>query len=324
VSVRRWSQSGLYGFRANNLQAWPPIAFGGTITTAGGFRIHTFTTVGSDTFQVVTGISNVEYLIVAGGGGAGTYAGGGGAGEVVWVTGNLVSPGPYGISVGAGGIGSTGVFAAGMHGSSSGAFGQNAKPGGGAKSSDDSTPGHNAVLDTVANGGGGSSRSAGYFGSVGLFTGGVTGTRYGGNRGGQTAFGSGSGNQQINYPGGGGGGAGASVTSNSGGTNATSGGAGILNSINGSPLYWSAGGGGSCYYGGTAGNGGIGGGGGGGAGGAGGSGGGSSINLGQSGSTTVGGNGGVNTGSGGGGGRGETSSRGGDGGSGIVIIRYPL
>ena len=59
-------------------------ATGGTITTTGDFKIHTFT--GPGTFTVCTvgnsaGSNSVDYLVVAGGGGANrNYAAGGGAG----------------------------------------------------------------------------------------------------------------------------------------------------------------------------------------------------------------------------------------------------
>ena len=60
-------------------------ATGGTITTSGNFKIHTFT--GPGTFCVSNGgnsggSNTVDYLVVAGGGGGGAdgYAGGGGAG----------------------------------------------------------------------------------------------------------------------------------------------------------------------------------------------------------------------------------------------------
>ena len=55
---------------------------GGTITTSGSYRIHTFTS--SDTFNTENETLSVEYLVVAGGGGGGSAAqwasGGGGAG----------------------------------------------------------------------------------------------------------------------------------------------------------------------------------------------------------------------------------------------------
>lgn len=71
----------------------PPATFisatGGTVTTDGDYKIHTFSTTGTSSF-VVSSISNtpaynlVEYLIVAGGGSGGRgTAGGGGAGGVL-------------------------------------------------------------------------------------------------------------------------------------------------------------------------------------------------------------------------------------------------
>ena len=260
----------------------------------------------------------IDVLMVGGGGAAGTYSGGGGGGEVLTITRNI-DFGTYPIVIGAGGTGtSAGAYTTARDGVSTTGFSETAKPGGGARSSDDTTVPVSGVLPTysvVANGGGGSSRSSGYFGTVGTSVG--TGvTRFGGNRGGQDN----QDNQAPNYCGGGGGGAGASVTGNSGGTNATAGGIGVLSAINGSSLYWGAGGGGGTYYGGSGGNGGNGGGGAGsgGSGGAGGAG----LNAGGNGSTGVGGSGGQNTGGGGGGGRGSNSSAGGSGGSGVVIVRY--
>ena len=58
------------------------IATGGTITTSGNYKIHTF--LSSDTFTV-TGMpvaGTVEYLVVAGGGG-----GGGGASQPPYIAG---------------------------------------------------------------------------------------------------------------------------------------------------------------------------------------------------------------------------------------------
>ena len=57
------------------------VASGGSITTSGDFKIHTFTSGG--TFSVsqagnAAGSNTVEYLIQAGGGGGGGYNGGGG------------------------------------------------------------------------------------------------------------------------------------------------------------------------------------------------------------------------------------------------------
>ena len=99
-------------------------ATGGTVTTAGGKTIHSFTSPGPSTFTVsaVTGTGLVAYLVVAGGGGGGStgtsLAGGGGGGAGGLRT-NLsghplaapsypVSPGPYTVTVGNGGAGAPG------------------------------------------------------------------------------------------------------------------------------------------------------------------------------------------------------------------------
>ncbi|MDT8427867.1 MAG: hypothetical protein RQ757_03785 [Pseudomonadales bacterium] len=81
---------------------------GGTITTAGGFIVHTFTSSG--TFTPPPGVSSVEVLVVAGGGGGGrggnTAGGGGGGGGVLQQT--VAVNGPATVTVGAGGIGGSG------------------------------------------------------------------------------------------------------------------------------------------------------------------------------------------------------------------------
>lgn len=104
-------------------------ATGGTITTCGNYRIHTFTGPGSFVVSKAPGAnSTVDYLVVAGGGGApvnpvptGARGGGGGAGgyreskqpTAPWTASPLAtttgitvstSPGTYPITVGAGGV----------------------------------------------------------------------------------------------------------------------------------------------------------------------------------------------------------------------------
>jgi len=81
---------------------------GGTITTSGGYRYHTFTS--SSTLTVPTGFSaNIEALVVGAGGGGGCWVpGGGGAGGLVNATSAAslsISTGTYNIVVGAGGVG---------------------------------------------------------------------------------------------------------------------------------------------------------------------------------------------------------------------------
>ena len=58
----------------------PTTATGGTVTTDGDYKVHTFTTSGN--FVVTASGQPVEYLVIAGGGGGGSkyYTGGGGAG----------------------------------------------------------------------------------------------------------------------------------------------------------------------------------------------------------------------------------------------------
>ena len=99
-------------------------SIGGTITTAGGYRIHTFSTVGNATFTP-SGRGSVEYLLVAGGGGGGGgagSAGGGGGGAGGYLTGTTpVLTTDYTVTVGNGGTGRTGKTA-GTNGGDSSVF----------------------------------------------------------------------------------------------------------------------------------------------------------------------------------------------------------
>ena len=305
------------------------IATGGTITTSGNDKIHTFT--GPGTFTVCTAALSatnnvVSYMVIAGGGGSGAEegAGGGGAGGYREVESPVtpytaspldgypsapnritVSATAYPITVGAGGAG--GVLT---------------------PSKTQGTPGADSVFSTITSGGGGGggfgnapSPDTGLYGKPGG-SGGGSGGRIGSAC---SAASKGTGNTPPTSPaqgnpggasktctsntadaGGGGGGAGA-VGSN--GTNPTgpggAGGAGVTSEITASPVARAGGGGGGGNSPGS-GCGGAGGTGGGGAGGPG---------------TTVGTAGTANTG-GGGGGPGTGSYAGGNGGSGTVIIRY--
>jgi len=273
------------------------IATGGTITTCGDFKIHTFTGPGTFTVTAVGnaptvpagGPSNVDYLVVAGGGSGGIrQGGGGGAGGY-----RTSFPSPAGvipvsatsfpITVGAGGPG--------------------LGPGGGGQTN--GADGSNSVFSTITStggGGGGSSPSAtartgGSGGGGGANVGNNNGAAGNtppvsppqGNPGGNATF-----------PGTGGGGGASAAGSNPPGN----GGAGSPNSITGSAVTYAGGGGGSNYST-TGGTGGAGGGGDGGG---------------------PGSNGCAGTANTGGGGGGRSSCSGccaaGSGGSGIVIIRY--
>ena len=61
-----------------NLQATYITATGGTITTSGDFKIHTFTGPGTFCVSCAGDVAKVDYLVLAGGGGAGSDQGGGG------------------------------------------------------------------------------------------------------------------------------------------------------------------------------------------------------------------------------------------------------
>jgi hypothetical protein len=78
-------------------------ATGGTLTVAGGYAYHTFTSTGS--FLPSQKITGAEVLVVGGGGGGATsVGGGGGGGGVVYGTSQIFNPGSsYTCVIGAGG-----------------------------------------------------------------------------------------------------------------------------------------------------------------------------------------------------------------------------
>ena len=296
-------------------------ATGGTITTSGNDKIHTFT--GPGTFTVsntsATAAENVvSYLVVAGGGGGGKHqAGGGGAGGFREVksptTPYTASPldgypsAPNRVTVTAtafpitvGGAGAAGVPGNSCDGTNGGnsIFSTIISAGGGAGAGYDNLPNGRPGLNGGSGGGGSSSSQPG----GGMNNGGTGNTppvspSQGNNGGG--------GYTPSPHSGGGGGGAGAVGGSvSSPGQPGGPGGAGVTTSINASSVARAGGGGGSAC---NAPAGGSGGSGGGGAGGR------------NTSPTAVAGT--VNTGGGGGGGA-TSSAAGANGGSGIVIIRY--
>ena len=281
-------------------------ATGGTITTSGNDKIHTFT--GSSNFVVSalangigTGSTNkVQYLVVAGGGGGGCdNSGGGGAGgfrhDFPGCGLTLSSATTYPITVGGGGAGK---------GPPANNYGAN---------------GSNSVFSTItsAGGGGGGSDANGSYGA-----GQNGGSGGGGAKGGSTKTG-GSGNTppvsppQGNdggagapYPpssGDGGGGGGGAATAGTPGPDASNaggaGGNGTANSITASSVTYAGGGGGGSPCGPGAG----------GPGGGGTGGGPSTPQASTAGTANTGGGGGGATGSG---------AAGSNGGSGIVVLRY--
>ena len=105
------------------------VATGGTITTTGGYRYHTFKSNG--TFTVTSGTGNIDVLIVAGGGGANnsSYAPGGGAGGMLELT-YAISAISRTVTIGAGGAG-TGGQATGRNGGNTSVTGLTTAIGGG-------------------------------------------------------------------------------------------------------------------------------------------------------------------------------------------------
>ena len=305
-------------------QATYVTATGGTITTSGNFKIHTFT--GPGTFCVscngsAAGSNTVDYLVIAGGGGgatgtngAGTSGGaGGGAGGYRESPGTAsgcytVSPrgaSPavalpvtvqgYPITVGAGGAGGcqTGPFTTGFKGAS----------------------GSNSVFSTITSAGGGGGGTGGPSPNGDGISGGSGGGAGSNNctaGSGNTppvnpAQGTNGGNGACNSGGGGGGAltAGAQGPNDTGGT----GGGGATSCITASPVARAGGGGGGGFVNPGPAS----------------AGGGAGFGGGPPGSAGSGTAGTANTGGGGGGANSHSNSTptsGGTGGSGVVIIRY--
>jgi|DEB0MinimDraft_10_1074344.scaffolds.fasta_scaffold39613_2 hypothetical protein len=298
-------------------------ATGGTITTCGNCKIHTFTGPGTFCVSCVSSCAannRVSYMVVAGGGsgGGGYQAGGGGAGgfreDKSPVTPYTASPldgagpitvtaSPYPITVGGGGAAQCTPLTKGNSGSNSVFSTITSAGGGGAGTFSPCSP-------TAAGISGGSGGGAGHI--PGGAPGGAGNTPpvspSQGNNGGAT------GNPYCHpYPGGGGGGATAAGSGGAGGTGSCNGcgGNGATTSISGGPTAYAGGGGGggygnpyTCSTTIDSGDGGTGGGG--------------KGSYGPTGAVS----GTTNRGGGGGGASGPWSATSGAGGSGIVIIRY--
>ncbi len=283
-------------------------ATGGTIVTSGDFKIHTFTSPGTFTVSCAgntAGSNSVDYLVLAGGGGGGSANGGGGGGgaggyrESSGAASGCYTASPLGSGVSALPVTATG-FPITVGAGGAGAI--NPGPSGAA--------GSNSVFSTITSTGGGRGGSNGAPNGTDGGSGGAGGHPAGSGGSGNTPpvspsqgnnGGSGAGNT-----GGGGGGAGAvGENASDNAAVAGAGGTGVISLINASSVTRGGGGGGNS----EANTGGAGGAGGGGAG--------------ASGNGSDGGDGTVNTGGGGGGVDANPAGfSAGDGGSGIVIIRY--
>ena len=198
-------------------------AQGGSESVAGGFKIHTFTSPG--TFEVTSGSSTGEILVIAGGGSGGSgTGGGGGAGGVIYNGAYPLASGASAVTVGSGGPFRPGGVTQGIPGQPS-VFGPQTAVGGGRGGN--TGPGIMQPAQPGGSGGG----AAGYPGSPQSYQPGKPGTPGQGNSGGNTG---GSG-------GGGGGGAGGGGSSGNGGP----GGNGLPYSTSGSAQTYAGGGGGS-------------------------------------------------------------------------------
>ena len=277
---------------------------GGTKTTAGGYTYHTFTSSGN--FVNTIASLSVEYLVVAGGGGGGGNQGGGGGGAGGYRTGSAtLATGSFAASIGGGGgNGGNGNSGYGSDGGNS-SFNSLTSTGGGGGAN--MNTGAQTVNGRSGGSGGGASHWLNGNGSGGAGTSGQ------GNYGGNALD-----TESLGHNGGGGGGAGAQGGH---GSNATGGNGGNGSTwLNGTT--YAGGGGGGCYYNNN-------------------SGGSSNYSIGGGAGTGGGGRGSRNTqsklstnysapttnqngvdGYGGGGGGGGNNP--GDGGDGVVIIRYQL
>ena len=298
----------------------PPflIATGGTITTCGDCKIHTFTGPGTFTVCNVAGIcaptrNQVSYMVVAGGGGGGNgdNSGGGGAGgfreEKSPLTPYTASPlegagtitvtaTSFPITIGGGGAGGSGSGANGARGAS----------------------GSNSVFSTITSaggGGGGGGRPETPDNGISGGSGGGAGHQSTGGAGGGNSppvsppqgnnGGNGAGSSSPPAYGGGGGGGALGGGSNGSPSSAGGGGLGANTNISGSATDYAGGGGGGGESVPQGGAGGTGGGG-----------------AGNSKPDSSGGDGTANTGGGGGSTGSGSPLTGGSDGSGIVIIRY--
>ena len=289
----------LYGIAAE--PAVIPTVTGGTLYSSDPTYNYRVFTASSD-LVVTGGTLKAEVLLVAGGGGGGRgerSGGGGGAGGMFELVSHYLPAGTHSITIGSGGAKAAGDNVSGTNGTNS-SIGSYVAIGGGAGAG---YPGAN----TGGSGGGGSPWSTSASGA--------SGTSGQGNSGGD-------GNNASNgYNGGGGGGKGAnggSGTSPTGGAGSTStySGSAItgVGQLSGGSYYFAGGGAGATQLNGSVPSvfaGGVGGGGNG-----------SSASFSVAGTAAT--NGTANTGGGGGGGGGSSgmSMAAGNGGSGIVVIRY--
>lgn len=285
-SWAQYSTFSLYGLAAvGTTPVIAPKALGGNIENDGTYWYHTFLSTGA--FVPQTGLTCDALVIAGGGSGGSSSGGGGGAGGVVYAASRSFTATSYTVTVGAGAAAATNASVSGTQGSNSSLDSMSAIGGGFG-----SAYGTGASGGSGGSGGGGGQALSG--GSSTQTSGtGFTGYGYAGGTGGGSA-------------GAGGGGAGAVGTTSSGGAGLNTWSSWASATSTGVSGYYAGGGGGGSYPSGNI------------PGGAGGGGTGGSYASGGVGGTA----GTINTGSGGGGT--ANAQVGQAGGSGIVIIRYPI
>jgi len=207
-----------------------------------GYTVHTFTSVGSDTFEVTSGSGDVEYLVVAGGGGGGNTSGGGGGGGGA---GGFRTNVPGSTSGGGASAEPSKSVSTGSYTVTVGAAGDHD----GSPTSDKGNPGGNSVFDNITSigGGGGGGYGTNYSPTSGGSGGGGADWNNAGYQGGATNGASGTANQGFaggnnvayTYKGAGGGGAG-SVGADASGNG--DGGSGVVSTISGSSVTYARGG----------------------------------------------------------------------------------
>lgn len=154
------------------------VASGGGIIDINGYRCHVFTDPGSHTFTITANPNSTSFqtIIVAGGGGGGMQVGGGGGGGQLQTINHTPGPGTYTIVVGAGANGTNNAQnQCPIRGNDSSAFGYTSTGGGRGGGHDTGSGCH--VPQTGGGGGGGcgdssSTSRAGAAGAGGAYNGG--------------------------------------------------------------------------------------------------------------------------------------------------------
>ena len=225
-------------FRLNTLSAAMAVPAYSTLVATGGtigyswnatdsklYKLHRFTTAGSNTLTVTTAGTANYILVAAGGGGGGNYAGrgtggGGGAGEVLLRTNQLLGVQSHSLTVGTGGTGAAGSSssATGSTGGSTTGFSTTAVGGSGGGTTQ--VAGATATAGAGSGGGGGGGTNFGGTWQAGPYSAGSVSTGFSGGtgRGGTTSA--------VNGSSGGGGGGATAAGSNASTSPITTGAAG--------------------------------------------------------------------------------------------------